>query len=105
MSLDNSEKKSLKRIGHHLNPVVIIAQKGLTENVIGEIDRALRQHELIKVKIVSDSKADRKAVSDEICTRLDATCIQSIGHIVLLYKKARQADPRLSNISRHKSSD
>ena len=47
MPLDNSDKKRFRSIGHNLNPVVIIAQKGLSENIIEEIDRALKDHELI----------------------------------------------------------
>ena len=51
MTISNEDKKHLRRLGHKLNPVVTVAAKGLTESVIAEIDRALNDHELIKVKL------------------------------------------------------
>ena len=51
MSASNNDKKKFRTIGHQLKPVVIIAQKGLTENIKEEIDRALTDHELSLIHI------------------------------------------------------
>lgn len=100
MKLSNDDKKHLRRLGHNLNPVVTVASNGLSENVLAEIDRALNDHELIKVKLaVGDSSAKRQ-VTNEICEQLSAQVVQSIGHVVLLLKKAEKPNPRLSNLLR-----
>ena len=100
MSLSNSEKKQYRSIGHSLKPVVIIAQNGLSENVSQEIERALRDHELIKVKIQGADREAKAELIDAICTATKAECVQSIGHMVLLYKAAKKPDPKLSNLKR-----
>lgn len=80
------EKKKLKAQAHPLNPVVIIGQAGLTPAVINEINLALDAHELIKVKIRAD-RDERNAIREQICTETHAEQIQSIGQVVVLYRK------------------
>ncbi|MDX2463481.1 MAG: ribosome assembly RNA-binding protein YhbY [Porticoccus sp.] len=100
MKLSNEDKKHLRRLGHNINPVVTVAGNGLSENVLAEIDRALNDHELIKVKLaVGDSAAKRQAI-DAICEQLSAQVVQSIGHVVLLLKKSDKPNPKLSNLLR-----
>jgi hypothetical protein len=60
--LSAAERKSLKAAAHHLNPVVIIGQEGLSEAVIRETDRSLRAHELIKVRVAGDDRQTRQAI-------------------------------------------
>ena len=64
MSASNSDKKKFRTIGHQLKPVVIIAQKGLTENIKEEIDRALTDHELIKIKLLTSTRAAKKELME-----------------------------------------
>ena len=52
MTTSSADKKYLRALGHQLKPVVTVAGNGLTENVITEVDRALNDHELIKIKLV-----------------------------------------------------
>jgi RNA-binding protein len=100
MKISNEDKKQLRRLGHNLNPVVTVADNGLSKNVLAEIDRALNDHELIKVKICcGDSKAKSEVVK-EICGQLSAQMVQSVGHIALLLKKSEKPNPRLSNLLR-----
>lgn len=80
------EKKKLKAQAHPLNPVVMIGQAGLTPAVINEINLALDAHELIKVKIRAE-RDERKTMSEQICTETTAELVQSIGQIVVLYRK------------------
>ncbi|HEY2629009.1 MAG TPA: YhbY family RNA-binding protein, partial [Usitatibacter sp.] len=58
MKLSASRRSELRAEAHTLSPVVIIGDKGLTDEVVKEIDRSLKAHELIKVRAFSD---DRKA--------------------------------------------
>ena len=100
LTVKNDRKKYLRTIGHGLKPVVTVAGKGLTDTVIAEIDRALNDHELIKVKLAVGERDIKTQVIDEICTRLDAHNVQTIGHILLLYRAAQKPDPKLSNLLR-----
>ncbi|MBM68010.1 MAG: ribosome assembly RNA-binding protein YhbY [Haliea sp.] len=96
-SLDH---KQLRAIGHKLKPVVTVAGNGLSDTVLQEALRALGDHELIKVKIAVGDRDTRRAVTEALCTQTGATLVQSIGNVVLLLKRARQPDPRLSNLMR-----
>jgi RNA-binding protein len=100
-ALSIQERKRLRQIGHALNPVVMIGGQGLTENVVEETNRALSDHELIKVKIAGEDREARVAVIAEIAEVTGAEVVQTIGKIVLLYKKAKPQNPKLSNLVRH----
>lgn len=100
-ALSIHERKRLRQIGHALNPVVMIGGQGLTENVIDETNRALNDHELIKVKIAGEDREARAQVIDELAQATGAEAVQKIGKIVLLYKKAAKQNPNLSNLVRH----
>ena len=100
-AMTRSADKQLRAIGHKLKPVVMVASKGLTEGVMQEIERALTQHELIKVKVAVGGKADRAAVADAICATTGAELVQSTGGVLLLLRHSAQPDPRLSNLLRH----
>lgn len=96
----NQDIKQLRAIGHKLNPVVTIAGNGLTENVLAELERALGDHELIKVKLAVGSREARTAVTQEICDRSGAELVQSIGNVVVILRRSATPDPRLSNLIR-----
>ncbi len=94
------DKKHLRRLGHKLKPVVIIASKGLTNAVNVEIDRALRDHELIKVKISTGDRVAKKILSEQICRSQNAESIQATGNILLIFRRAIKPNPKLSNLLR-----
>lgn len=100
-ALSIQERKRLRQIGHALNPVVMVGDKGLTENVIEELARALNDHELIKVKVVAEDREARATLIAEIAAASGAEIVQTIGKIVLLYKKAAKQNAKLSNLVRH----
>ncbi len=102
MKLASQDKKQLRTIAHQLSPVVTIAQKGLSESVTDEIERALSQHELIKIKIFAADRDSRKAIMLQICETANADLIQSIGNIAVVYRAAEKPNPKLSNILRFK---
>jgi RNA-binding protein len=100
MTIDNANRKKFRAIGHKLKPIITIADKGLTENIEKEINRALEDHELIKLKLVVAERDEKKRLADSICTQFKAECVQSIGNILLLYRAAKKPDPKLSNLKR-----
>jgi len=90
--------KQLRAIGHKLKPVVTVAGKGLTEGVIAELERALDDHELIKVKLAVGSREARVDMAEKIHQQSGAEIVQSIGNILLLLRRNDKPDPRLSNL-------
>ena len=102
MSLTQEQKKQFKSIGHHLKPIVTIAANGLTEGVLAELDRALNDHELIKIQLRAE-RDDRKALIDQLCAQSSSLLIQSIGKVALIYRKNPQPNKNLSNILRYNS--
>jgi RNA-binding protein len=100
MSLSQAQKKAFRSIGHHLDPVVTVSENGLSEGLVAELDRALSDHELIKVKLLLSERDDRAAMLDELVSESDAELIQKIGKVALLYRHNPKANPKLSNLKR-----
>jgi len=85
--LTPAERKALKAKAHKLDPVVHIGAKGMTDEVIAEIDRALSAHELIKVRAASLDRDARDEAVDRIVERTGADAVQHIGKIFVLFRK------------------
>jgi len=85
--LTSAERKALKARAHKLEPVVQIGSNGLTDEVIAEIDRALRAHELIKVRAPSLDRDQRDDVLVSICTKTMAEQVQHVGKVFVLFRK------------------
>ncbi|MFV0278701.1 MAG: YhbY family RNA-binding protein [Parahaliea sp.] len=101
MSKNNGpDDRQLRAIGHKLKPVVTVAGNGLNDNVATEIDRALNDHELIKIKLSVGSREARQAMADEICQHSGARIIQAIGNVILVLRRSAEPNPRLSNLLR-----
>ena len=92
--------KQLRAIGHKLKPVVTIAGKGLSENVVTEIDRALADHEFIKIKLAVGGRDARMTICEDLCARTGCELVQSVGNIILVLRRADKPDPKLSNLIR-----
>jgi RNA-binding protein len=80
------ERKKLKARAHALDPIVHLGNKGLTDAVIAEIDRALAAHELIKVRAATLERDAREAALAEICARLQAQPVQHIGKVLVVFR-------------------
>lgn len=98
MSINNEQKKQLRNIGHNLKPIVMIAGKGLSEGVLAELERALEDHELIKIKLAIVDREIRKSLVQEICTTMNATVVQEIGKVALLYRVSSKENLKKSNV-------
>ena len=90
-------KKKLRTIGHSLKAVVTVAGNGLSESVLAEFNRALDDHELIKVKIVGD-RQERGEIVNEIRKLPETEIVQVTGGMALVYRPSREPKPELSNI-------
>lgn len=98
--LNQQDKKKFRAIGHHLNPVVTISGNGLSESVLAEINRALTDHELIKIRINGD-RDQRASVLAAILENTSTIKIQATGGTAVVYKKALEPKPHLSNVARY----
>ena len=88
MELSGGQIKRLRAEGHRLKlkPIVIIGQKGLTENLHKEIDLALDHHELVKLRIPALDKPGKQELAGLICDQHRTHLIESIGNIIVIYR-------------------
>lgn len=100
MTLTAAQKKQYRAIAHNLNPIVTVGDNGLTEGLLNELNRALDDHELIKVKVAIGDRNDRAEIITELCNETNAILIQTIGKIAVVLRKAKQPNPKLSNLLR-----
>jgi len=111
--LSPKRRSELRAEAHTLTPVVIIGDKGLTEEVVAEVDRSLTAHELIKVRATTDDRKARDAWLASLSERLAAHPVQQIGKVFVLYrenpektakaKRAAAAAARPSSASRRQA--
>src|SRR5512139_2864203 len=87
------ERKALKARAHALHPILQLGEKGLTDAVIAEIDRALSHHELIKVRAAPFNRDAREVALASICERTGAHAIQHIGKMLVLYREKPVQEP------------
>jgi RNA-binding protein len=87
MTLTTKYKQQLKAKAHPLKPVVLIGHHGVTEGVKKEINQALLDHELIKVRMRTEDRDERRAAFADICESLSAELVQLVGGIAVIYRK------------------
>lgn len=110
LQITSEERRALRARAHSLNPVVSIAENGLSDSVLKEIDHSLKAHELIKIRVYGDDREQRDAYLQTICSELNAAAVQQIGKLLVVWRpnpegqgnKAptrRRAEPRRSKRS------
>ncbi len=86
LSLSVNQRLALKGRAHTLKPIVIIGNAGLTPAVLNEIERSLKSHDLLKIRVMSDDRKVRETMLQEICELLNAGAVQHIGKILVVYR-------------------
>ena len=86
MPLSSQQVRYLRGLTHHLHPVVMVGDKGLSENVMAEIENALEHHELVKIRLRTD-RDSRKEWIRQISDRCDAEKVHVIGQVASFYKR------------------
>jgi RNA-binding protein len=84
--LTSKQKQELKGKAHKLKPIIMIGNKGLSEPVAKEIDRALTDHELIKVRVQGVDRDGKRELLTQICEIVQAELVQHIGNIGVIYR-------------------
>ncbi len=90
INLTPTQRRFLRAQAHHLQPVIMIGNAGLSAAVKKEIDLGLRHHELIKIKISGDDRDAREKILTEICDDLAAAPVQNIGKTLIVYRAAEE---------------
>lgn len=86
MPLTSQQIRYLRGLTHHLQPVVMVGEKGLSENVLTEIEVALNHHELIKIKLRTDRET-RTTLIRQISDQFGADKIHAIGQVACFFKR------------------
>lgn len=95
MQLTEKQCRHLRGLAHPLKPVILLGNAGLTPAVVAETDRALRDHELIKVRLPGLERGARDTTLAELAQRTSSTMVTRIGHVAVLYRP----DPELPKIT------
>jgi RNA-binding protein len=85
--LTEPQKKYLRRLGHDRDPIVLVGQNGISPNLIAELDRALHDHELVKVRARVGDRDERDAILAELAASTRSELVQRIGHVALYYRR------------------
>ncbi|MGL4859210.1 MAG: ribosome assembly RNA-binding protein YhbY [Enterobacteriaceae bacterium] len=80
------QRRYLQGLAHHLNPVVMIGNNGLTESVLREIDLSLNTHELIKIRVAGEEREARSEALQQICQKVSAAAVQQIGKVLVIWR-------------------
>jgi putative YhbY family RNA-binding protein len=91
--LTPAERKLLKAQAHHLKPVVMVGDAGLTPAVLAETGRALDAHGLIKVRVQGDDRDTRLAILQALCTELGCQPVQTIGKLLIVWRQQPDPEP------------
>ncbi|MEA2604925.1 MAG: RNA-binding protein [Acidobacteriota bacterium] len=93
MQLSGAQRKYLRGLAHHLKPVVHVGRNGVTDPVLQEVEEALDNHELIKVRLV-DPQGRKKELAEEIADRSAGTWVGMVGNVVTLYRQHPDPEQR-----------
>ncbi|MBK1694939.1 RNA-binding protein [Chromatium weissei] len=94
MAITEKQKRWLKQQVHHLNPVVLIGQHGLTTAVLAEIEVALTHHELIKIRVNAGDRDERDSAIADIQAQTQSILITRIGNVAAFYRaNSKKRDP------------
>ncbi len=88
MALSEKQKKHLRRLAHPLSPIVMLGNAGLTDGVVGELDRALNDHELVKVAARVGGRDSRDAALEAMAARTTSEIVQRIGNVGVFYRRS-----------------
>jgi RNA-binding protein len=90
MALSEKQKKHLRRLAHPLSPVVMLGNAGLTEGVVNELDRALNDHELVKVSARVGERDARNEALASLASRTGAEIVQQVGNVGVFYRRRKE---------------
>ncbi|CEH29573.1 RNA-binding protein [Aneurinibacillus migulanus] len=88
--LKGKQKRHLRSLAHHLNPIFQVGKGGVNENLITQVEEALEVRELLKISVLNNCGEDKNDVAEEIAAGSGADIVQIIGNTIVLYKESRE---------------
>ena len=89
-TLSGRQRRHLRALGHHLQPVLQVGHEGISEAVVRAANQQLETHELIKVRIGESSPQDRHQAAEQLAARTGAQVAQVLGRTALLYRPRKE---------------
>jgi RNA-binding protein len=87
LSLNGKQRRALRALGHHLDPVVNVGKEGVSESLLAALEQALDDHELIKVKVGESSPLDRHEAAEALSSATHSEVAQILGRTILLFRR------------------
>ena len=97
MTLSEPQKKYLRGLGHHLKPVIVVGDGGLSEAVVKEFESTINHHELIKVRVRAGDRDSRDEILKKLCNQ-ETSLVARIGNVALIFR--HNADKPRINLPR-----
>lgn len=91
--MNSKQRQYLKGLAHELSPMIHIGKKGVEDSNIATIEKALNDHELIKVKFL-EFREERIKLAEEISEKTNAELIEVIGNIAIFYRPSSDIEKR-----------
>jgi len=86
-TLNEAQRKHLRRLGHDRKPIVLIGQAGIGAGLVTELERALDDHELVKVKARVGDRDERDEIFTTLAERTKSQLVHRIGNVALYYRR------------------
>ena len=88
--LTGKQKRYLRALAHHLQPVMQIGKSGLTGGVLQQVDLELETKELVKVSVLETSPVSRDEIAQMVVEETGAEWVQSMGRTIVFYRKSTE---------------
>lgn len=95
ISLTGKQKRFLRAMGSGIEPIVQVGKGGVSDSLIQQVDEALEARELIKLRVLNNSPEELDDIAGKIAAATGAAVTQTIGHVVLFYRPAREREPEI----------
>tara|TARA_R110001592_G_scaffold79556_1_gene237675 strand:+ start:156 stop:479 length:324 start_codon:yes stop_codon:yes gene_type:complete len=93
IELTSTQRKYLRKLGHHIDPLIIVGKQGMTDMLVRAVSQELEHHELVKIRF-NDFKDDKRELIPEIERRTGSHVVGTIGHVALVYKQHPEEEKR-----------
>lgn len=86
--LTGKQKRYLRSLAHHMDPIFQVGKGGVSQNMIKQIRDALEARELFKVSVLQNCEEEKTVVAEMLAKGADAQIVQIIGNNIVLYRES-----------------
>jgi RNA-binding protein len=84
--LKSKERSKLRAIASKYDSIFQIGKGGVNENLIKQLDDALKAREMIKITILENSDCEIKETANELAEKTNSEVVQTIGRKIILFR-------------------